>query len=164
MNQAHLHLLSNHLPMFCGFFALFLFVFGWLRKQDPMVRLACVLLVINAGFAFVAHQTGEQAEHLLEGTPGFSEEAIEHHEERTKAFLISCFAAAVFAASLWWTEKKTGKQAPLFRWALALVGIALCTTAWMSGSSGGAIHHSEAQTQQSENSSIVRESEKEDGD
>jgi uncharacterized membrane protein len=147
MNPAHLHLLLNHLPMFCGGFSIFLFLYGWVRKQDPMVNLACVLLVLNAGFAFIAHQTGEQAEHLLEGTPGFSEEAIEHHEERTKAFLITCFVSAVFAASLWWTERKTGKPSRVFRLALAVAGLALFVTAWMSGSSGGAIHHSEAQTQ-----------------
>lgn len=164
MNQAHLHLLSNHLPMFCGGFAFFLFVYGWVRKQDPMVRLACALLVLNAGFAFIAHQTGEQAEHLLDGTPGFSEEAMEHHEERTKAFLIVCFGAAAFAASLWWTERKTQKPSPLFRWALALAGIALCTTAWMSGNSGGAIHHSEAQTQGSGSTEVHQEREGEERD
>lgn len=127
-----------------------------------MVNLACVLLVLNAGFAFMAHQTGEQAEHLLEGTPGFSEEAIEQHEERTKAFLIACFASAVFAASLWWTEKKTGKPSRVFRSALVVAGLALFATAWMSGSSGGAIHHSEAQTQGSGSPSENHEAEDRD--
>ena len=58
MNQAHLHLLLNHLPILGALFGLLILAGGFLLKYDTVKRTALGLFVLSAILAIPAYLTG----------------------------------------------------------------------------------------------------------
>lgn len=82
MNDAHLHLIVNHLPIFSTLFGLLIIGWGLWKKNRAIQRIALVLFLLGAVSSFVAMETGEGAEEVVEEyTTGISHDAIHEHEE-----------------------------------------------------------------------------------
>jgi uncharacterized membrane protein len=88
MNAAHVHLLLNHFPITGGLIALALLAYGWVRRNDVIVRAAAVLFVAIALLTVVTFLSGEPAEHVLEAGPGVAENLVHEHEEAGQFALI----------------------------------------------------------------------------
>ena len=62
MNQVHLHLLMNHLPILGVPFGLLLLCAGMLRQSDELKKAALLTFVVAALLAVPVYFTGEPAE------------------------------------------------------------------------------------------------------
>ena len=80
MNWAHLHLVSNHLPVVGSVFALGLLGWGMLRRNEAVQRVALGTFVIMALLVLPAYFSGEPAEDIVEHAAGVGESSIEAHE------------------------------------------------------------------------------------
>lgn len=79
MDQVHLHLLLNHLPVVGVIMGVL--VFGFFTKQPWVKRSALFVILLSALFAVPAYLTGEGAEDSLERVAGFDEAFIGPHED-----------------------------------------------------------------------------------
>jgi hypothetical protein len=145
MNPAHLHLLVNHLPIFGTLFALLLS--GGALLLSPFRRglfLGAVVLAVIGGIGgFVAENTGEGAEELVEDLPGVTETLIHAHEEAAEtAAILGGLAAAVGIGLM----VVGGRREQVPAWApagLALVSLMATGAMGYAGSTGGVIRHTE---------------------
>ncbi len=80
MNQAHLHLVVNHLPVFGSFFGFLVLAYGVFSKSQHTQITAYFIFVISAIGASVAYYTGEGAEKILEHVIEAKETVIQRHE------------------------------------------------------------------------------------
>lgn len=148
MNQAHLHLLTNHLPILGSAFGLLVLVLASAsRAHAQAVRNAAyVLFVVSAIGAVIANWTGEGAEELVEEQAGVTHESIEAHEDAAPYALGAALAAGVLALA--------GLAAAAIRpaWngrmalAVGLVALFAFATSARTGWLGGKIRHPEAHT------------------
>ena len=144
MDDTHLHLLVNHLPILGSFFALPLLLLALWRRQEPWLFAgAALLLLIGGGAAVVAEESGEGAEEAVEHLPGVSEALIHEHEERAEiatplGVVTGLVALGVTAFSL--RRRQTWLPGGVV--VLLLTGATAGTMAWV-GQSGGLIRHTE---------------------
>ncbi len=142
MNGAQLHLILNHLPVMGSLFSLLLLLWGLIRKNSEIQKVAFGAMVIVAFTAYFAYLTGEPAEEVLEAVPQFDGAYVEPHEEMAALALYSAIGMGIVAlVSLVLTR---GKQVPL---GIALIGLlANLGVAGMMGYTahlGGMIRHTE---------------------
>lgn len=145
MNDAHLHLLFNHLPILGAFLSIpALLIALWRVQERAAMGIAVVLLALAAAGAGASLETGEDAEEVVEGLPGVSERLIHTHEERAElATGLSVVTALLGAGALAWGLKRA-EGTP--RAAIGAVLVANLVTAGAMagvGASGGVIRHTE---------------------
>jgi uncharacterized membrane protein len=92
MSWAHIHLALNHIPVVGILLAILLLGAAVVRQNIVLERTSYWLLAGLALLAVLVYFTGEPAEELVEGLPGYSKELVEHHEE---AALIATIGMAV---------------------------------------------------------------------
>lgn len=80
MDAAHIHLLLNHVPVIGALFGLLVLAYGLARSSDDVVRTGLWFLVVVGLTSGIVYLTGEPAEELVEGLPGFSHAILERHE------------------------------------------------------------------------------------
>jgi hypothetical protein len=140
MNDAHLHLLVNHVPIIGGAFTSLLLAWGILRKQAAMVNFALALFIALGAVSFVAHSTGEDAEEIVEHT--VSEEAHrmihEHEEAAFPAHLAMVATALASIVTLSVRKLREGRLMPIVVLLLSLVTFGLMARA---GNLGGRVSH-----------------------
>ncbi|MBK8429285.1 MAG: hypothetical protein IPL27_26520 [Lewinellaceae bacterium] len=143
MNQAHLHLLFNHLPILGTLFGILILAGGYFLKNNTVKRTALGIFVISALCAIPAYLTGEGAEEIVEGLPGVSENLMEAHEDLANSFLWMVGALGLFSLATFYADFKSKKIAATL-YALTLVAaIGTMVFAQRVGSSGGEIRHTE---------------------
>ena len=82
MNDAYLHLVINHFPIFSMLFGLLILAWGLWKKQESIQKIALVLFVLGAITSYIAVETGEGAEDIVEDyVASISHDAIHDHEE-----------------------------------------------------------------------------------
>ncbi|WP_138430943.1 hypothetical protein [Fodinibius saliphilus] len=145
MNDAYLHLVINHFPIFSMLFGLVILGWGILKKQESIQKIAMVLLVLGAITSYIAIETGEGAEEIVEDyVATISHDAIHNHEEAAEVAM--------------WLSMVTGGLALInlvvvnynIRYKNVLIGILLVATTASLGAliytayQGGKIRHPEA--------------------
>lgn len=143
MNQAHLHLISNHLPIIIPIVGLLVLIGGLIVRSEVVQRTSYLLFVLGALSTFPALQTGEGAEEIVEEMAGINAESIEIHEESAETFsLFSYGLGAVSLLGVWASWKKKS-----FSKAISLLTVAVCLVALFfaqeTGTTGGQISHPE---------------------
>lgn len=83
MDTTHLHLISNHVPVFALVFSLLLLVLGEVLKNRTLLNTAMAGFIIAAIASVIAFTTGEAAEEAVENIAG-TEAFIEEHEDIAK--------------------------------------------------------------------------------
>jgi uncharacterized membrane protein len=143
MNQAHLHLILNHLPILGSLFAFVLLGFGLLRKNEVLTRAGLVAVLAAAILCLPAQLTGEGAEETIEHLPGISRHRIHEHEEAAEAGFITLEitgALALFGLLLLGRRSPKGTLVAGLALAGAAVSFGLLARA---GNLGGEISHPE---------------------
>ena len=96
MNQAHFHLMVNHLPIILPIAGVVVLVGGMFVRSEIVKRMAYLLFTIGAVAAFSAMASGEGAEEVAENLAGVTENYIHEHEEKAEVFaLISYILGAL---------------------------------------------------------------------
>ena len=66
MNEAHMHLMVNHLPVVFPIVSILLMLFGFVLKSEPFKRAAYLIFIFGALTTLSTMITGEGAEEIIE--------------------------------------------------------------------------------------------------
>jgi uncharacterized membrane protein len=138
-NAAHLHLLTNHLPLFAVLLGLLVGLYGAWRREENVVRVALMLFVLGALGAVAAYFSGHEAEEIVEAL-GRSHDAIEAHEEAGNLAAYLTIALGVLSLG---TLLRWGPVAPAWRTALFVLAVVTLGVVGYAANLGGRITHPE---------------------
>jgi hypothetical protein len=142
-SMAHLHLMGNHLPVFGSVIAIVILLWGLLARRRDIVTVALALTVLTGIGAFVARQTGHEAEEQVEDSTWANRRLIHEHEEAADAaFIVAAITGAVALLALL-LRRGGGPGVAWIPW-LVLIGL-LVTFAALAKTAlyGGYIRHGE---------------------
>jgi uncharacterized membrane protein len=143
MNQTHIHLLINHLPVFGSILGAFVLFYGIRKKSDVTITASYYLLVIASIGSAVAYFTGEAAEETVENLQGISEAMIEQHEDASVFAFIALLASGLLSVyGLFISGKANSKSRGVAILTLVIslfAFISIARTAYL----GGQIRHTE---------------------
>lgn len=143
MNGAHLHLLSNHIPIIGEFMGIVVLGWGIYKRNNEVLNAAYFIFILSAIGGLVAFLTGDSARSAIENMPGMLKSYIDNHETVAdiSIWLIG-FTGGMSLIGL--TFLKTRNEFPL-KFSVAVLIVALLAFAVISyaGYLGGLIHHPE---------------------
>ena len=143
MNDAHLHLAVNHLPIIIPIAAVVVLAAGFILKSEVVKRVSYFLFLVAAICTMPAFATGEGAEEVAEGLPGVTEHLIHEHEEKAEGFAILNYLLGLISlVGIWasWKQKQFEKWIAIVVFLFAIVVIIKGREV---GTSGGEIRHTE---------------------
>src|SRR6185295_6221108 len=143
MSFAHLHLLSNHLPIIGSFIGLLVLIFALWKKSEETKIAAFGIFILCAIGAGIAYLTGEEIEHLLNKNIVVSKDLIHAHEDFSLFALISLIILGIVSIyGIYTIIKKTANSKLIEK---IILGIALVSWVLISktGYLGGQIRHTE---------------------
>lgn len=143
MNQAHYHLILNHLPIISPIIGFLVLIGGHIFRADLIKRVAYTIFILGALCTIPAFATGEGAEEVIENLPGVSEQLIKTHEESADTFAILSYVLGVLSLIGLWANWKQRSVASLFSFVILLVCIVVLFSAKQAGTTGGEIRHTE---------------------
>ncbi|HQX45478.1 MAG TPA: hypothetical protein PK209_13025 [Saprospiraceae bacterium] len=143
MDQTHVHLLINHLPIFGSILGVMVLVHAlWMdSKQTSMA--AYNLFIVSAIGAGIAYFTGEAAEETVENIQGISENVIDIHEDVAVYALVSIIALGVLSILGHLSIIKDFKIYRSLAWLILLIGLVSFGLMARTGYTGGQIRHTE---------------------
>ena len=143
MNQAHIHLIVNHVPIVGSLFAMVLLAAGLLRENDTLTRAGLVAVLAAGLLCLPAQLTGEGAAHIVQDLPRVSRALIQAHEAAAELSFWALESAAALALFGLLLLKNASPRARLLAW-LTLVVVALSFGLLArAGNLGGQILHTE---------------------
>ena len=143
MNQAHLHLIFNHLPIIVPIIGLLVLVSGFIFKAEILKRAAFGLFILGALFTLPAFGTGEDAEELIENLPGVDEKYIKIHEEAAETFAYLSYGLGVLSVLGLWLNWKKNSYSNFLAIVVAVFAVVVLFFAKETGTTGGEIRHPE---------------------
>lgn len=147
MNGAHLHLLVNHVSLFCILIGVVALIFSMVRKSSDLRVLAVALFVVAGVFGWIAMETGEQAEDILKLVDSGVKTFIEPHEQAAEWAFRSSILIAVLAIATEWVARKKQKWFKPLQWILLVAAIHGTTVFATTSYLGGDIRHSEIRSE-----------------
>ena len=143
MNEAHFHLIVNHLPIIFPIVGVIVMITGLISKSVAVKRTAYLVFIIGALSAIAAMATGEGAEEVVEQIGGIRESYIETHEETAEIFAVLGYAlAGISLLGLLASFKQTTLSNILSVTTLAFAFVVLFFGK-ETGTTGGEIRHTE---------------------
>ena len=143
MNNAHLHLVFNHLPIIIPMIGLLLMVGGLIFKSEVIKRAAYLIFILGALFTFPAMATGEGAEEIVENIQGVDEKFIKIHEEAAETFALLSYILGGISLLGIWANIKQKSFASVITYIMILFALIVLFFAKQTGTTGGEIRHTE---------------------
>ncbi len=163
MNQAHSHLVVNHLPIIFPMVGLIVLVGGFIFRSAVIKRVAYFIFILGAVATLPTMLTGEGAEEVAEHIAGVSERFIHEHEEKAELFAMLSYIVGVLSLIALWLNWKQNKLASLFSYGVLIVALGALFMGKQTGTSGGEIRHTEIRTgKNATNGSMSEEAESDD--
>jgi uncharacterized membrane protein len=143
MNQTHVHLLINHLPVFGSILGAIVLAHALWTKSNQTKIAAYNLFILSAIGAAIAYATGEAAADVVEKIPGVLEQNIEHHENFALVSLVASIILGTFSiVGLYLTIIKSSLTRT-FASAVFVISLISFGLAARTGYLGGLIRHTE---------------------
>lgn len=165
INEAHLHLVVNHFPIILPIVGVIVLLAGHFSKSEAVKRVAYSAFMLAALFSFIAMQSGEGAEEIVEGLAINADAYIENHEEAAETFsILSYILGGISIIGLWAsiTQKRMNKVVTGIVLVFAIITLFF---AQKTGTTGGEIRHSEIrQGTNAQVSSVEKKSESREKD
>ncbi|MBS1537361.1 MAG: hypothetical protein JST20_06395 [Bacteroidetes bacterium] len=143
MNQAHVHLVLNHLPIIFPLVGLLVMVGGIILRSDIIKRIAYSIFIIGALSAIVAFITGEGAEEVVEKVQGVSDQFIKAHEEIADVFAALSYILGGISLIAFWANWKQKSFSNALSFSTVIFCLVVLFYAQKTGTSGGEIRHTE---------------------
>jgi len=145
MNAAHLHLITNHIPIVGMPVALFVVVIGHLLRDARVRNVGFFLAVLFALSSIAVYLSGEGAEEIVEKVAAVSEKVIESHEEAAESAFVVVLVTGGLALLALIASATRARLAGVLA-ALATAGLVASTAllVW-TANLGGKIRHPEIQ-------------------
>jgi uncharacterized membrane protein len=97
MDPAHLHLLTNHVPVLGTVFGLLTLLFGFVRPNEDIKKFGFLVLVLAAIAAIPVWLTGDPAQEAAKGLPAVTEAMTDSHENAALLAFIALGVTAIIA-------------------------------------------------------------------
>lgn len=143
MNNAHLHLVVNHLPIIFPIVGIIILLIGIFTKSEISKRNAYIVFILGALASIVAMATGEGAEEVVEHVAGVSENYIHTHEEAAELFAGISYALGGFSLIAFVGSLKNLKFNSISPFAITALAAITLFFAQRTGNPGGEIRHTE---------------------
>ena len=143
MNDAHWHLVVNHLPIIFPIVGVIVMITGLISKSEAVKRTAFMIFVFGALAAIAAMNTGEGAEEVVENINGVSENFIESHEEAAETFAILSYILGGISLLGLWASFKQKSFSSIISIATLIFAFVVLFFAKQTGTTGGEIRHTE---------------------
>ena len=143
MNEAHVHLITNHLPIIIPFIALVVLLIGLFSKSDAVKRTAFFLFILGAIATYPAFESGEEAEEIVEYLAGVSHDLIHDHEEKAELFMVLSYILGALSMVGLWANWKKKKFSDILTYCTILFSVVVIYVAKETGTTGGEIRHPE---------------------
>jgi uncharacterized membrane protein len=143
MNDAHFHLVINHLPIIVPIVGAIVLIIGLLFNQEVVKRVAYLLFILGAIATFPTMNSGEGAEEIVEHLPGISHDLIHEHEEKAEFFAILSYLLGVVSIVALWVSWKRKKYATMTSALVLVFSIVVLFFGSQTATSGGEISHPE---------------------
>ena len=148
MNAAHLHIIITHLPVFASLFGFFILSYA-LWVDDAKISKIAYGLFIAAGIgAVIAYQSGESAEHVVEGVVTSAEPYIEAHEELALWAMISTGLLGLASVAVWGFISFIPRISKSLNLALLALSLGSLVILGITANRGGKIRHTEIRQEQ----------------
>ena len=143
MNNAHLHLVVNHLPIIFPIVGVIILLIAIFTKSHVSKRNAYIVFILGAVASVAAMATGEGAEDAIENIQGVSENLMHRHEEAAEIFAgMSYFLGAVSLLGFL-TSYRNFSLDKLMPVTILIVGGVSLYFSQEAGRTGGEIRHTE---------------------
>lgn len=143
VNAAHWHIVLVHYPMAGLMVGLVVLGLATWFKDGRWQRVALAFILASAALTGASFQTGEGAEHLVEGLPGIEEARIHEHEELAETARNIMIPFALLVIALWWLTRKHTLLPTWMTGGLMLAMLVHLILFMNVASLGGKIHHPE---------------------
>ncbi len=143
MNEAHWHLLVNHLPIIFPIVGVIVMVTGIVSKSEAVKRTSFLIFIIGALTAIAAMNTGEGAEDVVEKIGGISESYIETHEESAETFSILSYILGGLSLFGLWASFKKKSFSDVLNIIILVFALVVLFFGKETGTTGGEIRHTE---------------------
>ncbi len=147
MNQAHIHLLLNHIPVILPGIGLLIMLGGYFLKSEIVKRTAYSIFILGAIVAIPVLLTGDGAEEIVEKMPGIDKQFIKNHEHVADTFAILCYFLGGFSLIGLWASWKRKTFSNLIGFATIVFSLVVLVFAKETGTTGGEIRHTEIRSQ-----------------
>lgn len=143
MNQAHYHMLFNHLPIIVPIIGILILIGGFLTRSEIVKRTAMFLFILGAIFTFPTFATGEGAEEIVEGFGNNTHHYIHEHEEYAETFALLSYSLGLLSLIGIWANYMKKSFANGIALCILAIGLVTLFFAQKTGTSGGEIRHTE---------------------
>ena len=143
MNDAHYHLIVNHLPIVGLLIGILVLIAGLVFNKAEVKLTALGIFIFSAITSIAAFYTGEGAEEVVENLEGISETLIHTHEEYAETFYTLSLMLGGLSLLTFILELKKMKFTKYLMILCLLIALVDGVLATYVGSSGGEIRHSE---------------------
>jgi uncharacterized membrane protein len=143
MNDAHLHLVVNHLPIIFPLVAALVMITGLLARSVAIQRTAFMIFAIGSLTAILAMSTGEGAEEIVENLSGVTEDYIEAHEEAAERFAALSYVLGGLSLVGLLASLKRRSLSSFIAIGVLVVSFVVLFFAQQAGTTGGEIRHTE---------------------
>ena len=143
MNNAHLHLVVNHLPIIFPIVGVIILLIGIFSNSEVSKRNAYIVFILGALASIAAMATGENAEDAVENIQGASENLIHQHEEAAEIFAgLSYFLGGISLLALLSSSRDFALN-KIIAFIVLIIAAASLYFAQEAGRTGGEIRHTE---------------------
>ena len=143
MNEAHFHLIVNHLPIIFPIAGLIVILAGFFFKLEVLKRMALAIFVIASLSTIAAMSSGEGAEEIVENISGVSHDYIETHEEAAETFALASYILGALSLIGFWANYKKKNFSGLLSVLIVVLASVVIFLGSRTGTTGGEIRHEE---------------------
>lgn len=143
MNEAHFHLVVNHLPIIFPIVGVIVMITGLIFKSDAVKRTAFLIFIIGSLTSIAAMASGEGAEEIVENISGVTENYIERHEESAELFSILTYILGGLSLLGLWVSIKQKSFTNIFNITILIFAFVVIYFGKETGTTGGEIRHTE---------------------
>lgn len=143
MNDAHLHLVFNHLPIIIPIIGFFILIGGLIIRSEVVKRTAYFVFVLGAVCTIPAFSTGEGAEETVEHLQGIDEFFIHIHEEAAETFAVLSYLLGVISIVGIWASFKQKSFSQVVAYVTIVFSLVVLFFGKQTGTTGGEVRHSE---------------------
>lgn len=143
INQAHLHLMLNHIPVLGTVFAFLLLGWALLKGSRDLLTAGLAMMLIVGIFTIPVFSSGEAAEDAVEAQSHVSAQAMEEHEEMAESARWAGLAGGVLAIAGLLAVRGRERYPAWVGISAVIVAIIAATMFGLTASHGGKISHPE---------------------
>ncbi|HET7585345.1 MAG TPA: hypothetical protein VFK13_10575 [Gemmatimonadaceae bacterium] len=142
MNWPYIHLLTNHLPIILGATGALAAILALIWNRRPIWLYAAASLTLAGATIGPVFLVGDEAEEVVEDSPGIDKRALDQHEESAEVVLWVVLAMGIVSAVAWWRAAR--EPQPLsakVRTAIVVAGVVTAGAVTYAAYTGGHVIH-----------------------